>query len=120
MKKINIESVAKNKVNSPLFTGIVEIQSLFYNKSECDLSINYVHFPEGIHNKFHKHSTDQILIVTEGKGFVETKVKKINVKTGDIIWTPKGEIHKHGALSGSKFSHISITRSKSKIIQVED
>lgn len=119
MKVISIKSVKKIRVKSPLFTGAVNLQPLLSDTNESDLSISYVHFPKGIHNKFHKHSTDQILIVTEGKGFVATQKKKIEVGKGDIIWTPAKEMHKHGALPGQKFSHISITRNKSKLTQTE-
>lgn len=119
MKLEQLKKLRKIKISNKLFTAKVEMQIPFADLSKSDLSIVYVVFPEGIHNKFHRHSTDQILIVTEGQGFVETKTKKIKVKEGDIIYTPKGEVHKHGALPGYKFTHISITKSKSIITQVE-
>ena len=119
MHIVNIEKVKDEKVSSSLFTADVAIQTPFGELDEPDLLVSYVHFPEGVHNKFHKHSTDQILIVTQGQGFVATEEKKVTVKEGDIILIPAGQIHKHGALPGYKFTHIALTRSNSKLKQVE-
>jgi quercetin dioxygenase-like cupin family protein len=79
------------------------------------LSIDYVHFPNGTRNKFHTHTNDQVLIATAGKGIVATKHKVVHIKRGDIVWAPAGEIHWHGAEKGSSFTHISITRSHTKL-----
>ena len=119
MKIANIKKLKHQKVSAPLFTADIELQLPFENITEKDLSISYVHFSQGAQNKFHKHSTDQVLIVTDGKGFVATREKIYKVKEGDIVWTPAGEVHKHGALPGQNFTHISITRSKSKLTQEE-
>src|SRR5579859_3708792 len=98
MKVINIKKVPKQKLGKPLFTGMVSRQSPVADTEGSDLSIDYVHFPTGIRNEYHKHANDQVLIVTDGLGFVETEDKKVAVKEGDIIWTPAGEIHRHGAI----------------------
>src|SRR6266550_5725518 len=115
MKVINIKKVPRQKLGKPLFTGMVTRQSPVRDDEGSDLSIDYVHFPLGIRNEFHKHANDQVLIVTEGKGIVETKDKKVAVKEGDVIWAPAGEVHRHGAVPGHKFTHISVTRSKTKL-----
>lgn len=78
-----------------------------------------VHFPKGVRNKFHKHANDQVLIVIKGHGIVATCDQKIEVKEGDVIWTPAGEEHWHGAILESEFSHISVTKAHTKITQVE-
>ncbi len=103
----------------PIFTGKVKRQSPVKDDEGSDLSIDYIHFPKGIRNKFHKHSNDQVLIVIKGNGIVETKQKSFKVKKGDVIWTKAGEVHRHGAGSNSSFSHISITRSHTKLTQIE-
>ena len=72
MKIVNIQKVPKQKLGVPLFTGNVTRQSPVTDNEGSDLSIDYVHFPKGTRNKFHKHSNDQVLIVTEGKGIIET------------------------------------------------
>jgi len=91
---------------------------------DTDLSKNFlitqVNFGRGVRNKFHKHSTEQVLIVTEGKGIVATEKEEITVSVGDIIYIPKGEKHWHGAAKGSTFSHIYVWPPNSKLTQLED
>ena len=119
MKIINIKKVNKQKLFEPLFTGPVTRQSQVTDDEGSQLSIDYVHFPKGIRNKFHKHENDQVLIILKGKGFVVTKKQKVKVKVGDVVWAPAGEEHWHGAASGSNFSHISVTPAHTKLTQTE-
>lgn len=119
MKVINIKDTKKQYLYKPLFTGEVIRQSPVTDSEGSDLSIDYVHFPKGVRNKFHKHSNDQVLIVIKGEGIVATRNKKAKVKEGDVVWAPAGEEHWHGAVSDSDFSHISVTMSHTKITQVE-
>lgn len=119
MKAVNIKNVKKQNLGEPLFTGKVTRQSPVTDNEGSDLSIDYVNFPRGVRNKFHKHSNDQVLIVTKGEGVVATRNKKVKVKKGDVVWAPAGEEHWHGAVSDSDFTHISVTRSHTKLTQVE-
>lgn len=119
MKVVHVKDVKKQKLAAPLFTGNVLRQSPITDNEGSDLSIDYVHFPKGIRNKLHRHANDQVLIVTRGKGLVFNKGKLHKVKRGDVIWTKAGEAHWHGASKHSNFSHISVTRSHTKLTQVE-
>ena len=119
MKIINIKDTKKQYLGKPLFTGEVVRQSPVTDNEGSDLSIDYVYFPKGIRNKFHKHSNDQVLIVLKGRGIVSTKDKQFKVKGGDVIWTRANEVHWHGAEKGSAFSHISVTKAHTKLTQVE-
>ncbi len=117
MKIINIKKVKKQYLEKPLFTGKVTRQSPVTDNEGSDLSIDYVYFPKGVRNKFHKHSNDQVLIVLKGRGIVANKDKEFKVKKGDVIWTQAGEVHWHGAEHGSAFSHISVTKAHTKLTQ---
>lgn len=119
MKVINIKNIKKQVMGPPLFTGRVTSQTPIPDKVGVDVSVNFIHFPKGIHNKFHTHSNDQILIVTEGQGFIVTRKQRVKINKGDIVWAPAGEEHWHGAVPGSKFSHISITKAQTKLTQLE-
>ena len=119
MKVINIKNTKKHYLHKPLFTREVVRQSPVTDNEGSDLSIDYVHFPKGVRNKFHKHSNDQVLIVLKGKGIVATKDEKAEVKEGDVVWAPAGEEHWHGAAPDSDFSHISVTRSHTRLTQIE-
>lgn len=118
MKVKKLSEVEREIVDDPLFTGTVFRQTPFPDE-ESDLSVNYIYFKDGVHNKMHIHSNDQILIVTEGKGIVATEDEQIYIEEGDVIHVPAGEPHWHGAASGEDFTHISITRSETKLTQVD-
>lgn len=50
------------------------------------------------------------MIVTGGTGWVQEEGgKKIEIKPGDVIWTPPGVKHWHGATASSSMSHIAMT-----------
>ena len=119
MKVVHTKHVARQKIGPALFTGKVIRYSPVTDTQGSQLSIDYVHFPKGIRNKFHKHSNDQVLIVMQGAGIVATKTKKVHVTKGDVVWAPAGEIHWHGASSHASFTHISVTKGKTKLTQVE-
>lgn len=119
MKVVHFKNIKPTKNGPPLFTGVVTLNTPFADVLAADLSITYVHFPKGVRNKFHTHSNDQVLIVTKGKGIVATKEKEEQVSEGDIIWVPKGETHWHGAGADDDFTHISVTRSQTKLQQFE-
>ena len=119
MHIVNMNGVAKTPIVNPLFTGEnVSIQPLAPEGG--DFSMSVVNFGKGVRNKFHSHESDQILIVTQGKGIVATEQEQREVSTGDVIVFPAGEKHWHGATNDSDFSHIYITRSDSKTKQLEE
>jgi quercetin dioxygenase-like cupin family protein len=120
MNVVSISDVAKTPLISTLFTGDdVTVQPLVPEGGDYNMSI--VNFGKGVRNKFHQHDSDQILIVTSGKGIVATEHEQRTVTVGDVILFPKGEKHWHGAAADSEFSHIFITRTGGrKYIQLED
>ena len=119
MKVVQISSVPKQPFVNPLFTGPdVTRQVIVPDSSEYD--VNNVNFCRGVRLKFHAHDSEQILIVTAGRGIVATEVEQRIVTVGDVIFIPKGEKHWHGATNDSEFSHIFIYRKGSKYTQLED
>jgi 4-carboxymuconolactone decarboxylase len=122
MKLVKISQVAKEPFDSlgPLFTGPVTIQTIIGAELSKNYFISQVNFGRGIRNKFHTHSTDQILIVTEGKGIVATDKDEITVIPGYVIYIPAGEKHWHGAAKGATFSHLYVMSPDTKTTQLED
>jgi quercetin dioxygenase-like cupin family protein len=117
MKIIRMEKTLKEPFVSPIFTGDgVTIQKLVPDSR--DFNLNVVHFPKGVGNKFHTHDSEQILIITSGKGIVATEKEEKIVTAGDVILFPAGEKHWHGATDDSEFSHVYVTRmgSETKIV----
>jgi quercetin dioxygenase-like cupin family protein len=119
MTIVKINEVPKESYVTPLFTGPdVTRQSLISNSK--DLRLGIVNFGKGMRNKFHTHDSDQILIVTAGKGIVATEKEEKAVTVGEIVLFPAGEKHWHGATQDSEFSHIVVTKAESKTTQRED
>ena len=119
MKVINISKIPKKPFVHPLLTGTdVTVQDVVPDSN--DYEIKKVNFSKGIRLKFHMHESEQLLIVTGGKGIVATEKEERVVTVGDIIYAPKGEKHWHGATNDSDFSHIFIYRKGSKVTQLED
>jgi len=109
MKVIKESKVAKEPVNSPLFTGAVTRQTMLTKETSKSFNMGIVHFDKGAKNKFHAHTSDQMLIVTAGTGIVATEKERHTVSVGDTILILAGEKHWHGATEHSEFSHITIT-----------
>ena len=120
MKVIKTVQAAKEPSKSPLFTGPVTMQQIIGTDLSKNFSIRQVNFSPGVRNKFHSHSGEQILIVTEGKGIVATDKEEITVVPGDVIFFPAGEKHWHGAVKSSTFSHLYVQSPDSKMTQLED
>ena len=120
MKVTNIDQTAKEPQVRPLFTGPVTMQELVGTELSKRFSIRQVNFDRGVRNKFHSHTIEQILIVTEGKGIVATDKEEIEVEPGDVIFIPVGEKHWHGAAEGATFSHLYVMSPDSQTAQLED
>ena len=119
MHIVSMKDVPKKSRIAPLFTAEdVTVQPLIPGGGDYNMSI--VNFGRGVRNKFHVHESDQILIVTAGKGIVATEKEQRTVTVGDVILFPKGEKHWHGATEDSEFSHIYVTKAGGRTTQVED
>ena len=55
---------------------------------------------------WHIHSKGQLLIVTEGSGLIQEWGKPVQrIVKGDVVWTPPGIKHWHGASPESAMTH---------------
>ena len=99
----------EDRSNAPIFFGgKVTGQSIVGPEMNEYFNFTMVSFAAGARNKFHAHTTDQVLYVTEGDGIVATEGEEVRVTRGDTAWIPAGEKHWHGATPESDFSHISL------------
>ena len=120
MKVVKMNEVAKEPADSPLFTGgPVTRQTVFQRGDVNNFNFGIVSFSAGSRNKFHKHTSDQILIVTEGTGTVATDQEEQTVTEGDVVLIPAGENHWHGAPGSTSMAHITITAKDSQTTQTE-
>jgi len=120
MKVVKVSQAAEEPRESPLFTDPVTIQPIVGTDLSKRFRIAQVNFGKGVRNKFHSHTIEQILIITEGEGIVATENEELTVVPGDIIFIPAGEKHWHGATEGSAFSHLFVMSPDSKTTQLED
>jgi len=120
MKVVKLSEVSSEAVNTPLFTGgDVSRQTPFVPDDLTSLNFGVVSFGSGARNKMHRHTSDQILIITDGTGVVATPSEEATVSAGDVILIPANEDHWHGAPGATPMTHITIQAKGSQTTQIE-
>lgn len=91
------------------FAGSVNVTQLFSPANGLAASGGRVTFQPGARSAWHTHGHGQLLIITDGTGWVQEEgAQKIEVHAGDVIWTPPGVKHWHGATATTAMTHIAI------------
>jgi quercetin dioxygenase-like cupin family protein len=91
------------------FTGSVRVQSLFDAKDATRSTGGQVTFQPGARSAWHTHPFGQVLIVTDGAGWVQQWGGPVQVmRKGDVVWIPAGVKHWHGATPTTTVTHIAI------------
>ncbi|HEX2285621.1 MAG TPA: cupin domain-containing protein [Mycobacterium sp.] len=91
------------------FTGQVTVKPLFDPNPVRNTGAAEVTFTPGARTAWHTHPGGQTLIVTTGIGWIQQwGGQKLSIKPGDVIWTPPGVKHWHGASDTSAMTHIAI------------
>lgn len=107
--KIIRQDIERAKPNtSPIMVGDVVSQNLVAEGDAPSLRVTAVTFRDGAVNKWHAHSTEQVLIVTHGTGIVATDVDERSITPGDVVLIPAHERHWHGAAPGETMTHLAI------------
>lgn len=92
------------------FTGSVRVEPLFEASAPARAFGARVTFEPGARTGWHVHPLGQILIVTSGVGRVQRWGDPVEeIRQGDIVWTPPGQKHWHGASANSAMTHIAVT-----------
>src|SRR5437899_2469458 len=103
------DSLKSNKGSAQYFTGSVQVQQLFPVNDPSRTSGGKVTFEAGARSAWHTHPFGQILIVTEGTGWIQQWGGPIEeIRKGDVIWIPAGVKHWHGATPNTAMTHIAI------------
>ena len=126
MKKVTMSDIPRTEADmAPLGSGglmtgtQVWRQSILNPDDSQNFNFAIVAFDAGSRNKFHKHSGDQILVITEGHGQVANDDEVVEVVQGDVVVIPAGENHWHGAPGDTAMAHITITVKGSQTEQTE-
>jgi quercetin dioxygenase-like cupin family protein len=94
------------------FTGSARIDPLFAPQAPPAPSATsgaYVTFEPGARSAWHTHPAGQVLIVTAGVGRVQRWGGPVQeIRPGDVVWTPPGVKHWHGAAPSTSVTHIAI------------
>jgi quercetin dioxygenase-like cupin family protein len=98
----------QSKVAEGTFSGKAW-QDLYIKPSEGGVAVGNIYFEPCARTLWHSHSGGQLLIIVAGEGFVATEDEKVTSRTGDIIWTPPGVRHWHGATADRFVLHTAVT-----------
>lgn len=91
------------------FTGNARIDPLFPARAPSRVSAGYVTFQPNARSMWHTHPLGQTLVVTAGMGWIQQAAgDKQVIKPGDVIWTPPGVKHWHGATATTGMTHMAI------------
>jgi quercetin dioxygenase-like cupin family protein len=109
MEVKSIDAVPAQDGPEQYFSGRVQIRPLFSASEPARMSCGCVTFDPCARSAWHTHPLGQALIVMSGRGFVQRWGGPVReIRAGDVIWTPPGEKHWHGAAPDSSMTHIAI------------
>jgi quercetin dioxygenase-like cupin family protein len=88
------------------FTGDVHFDVIARSEAA---RVNTVRFAPCARTAWHSHARGQTLHVTDGLGLARSRGGEVVViRPGDVIWTPPGEEHWHGAAPDRFMVHTAI------------
>ena len=103
------DSLEPKKASAEYFTGAVQVQELFPADDPSRTSGGRVTFEPRARSAWHTHPLGQILIVTDGTGWVQQWGGPIQeIRKGDVVRIPAGVRHWHGATPSTSMTHIAI------------
>ena len=84
-------------------------QEMITDAQSSNFRCNVVNFSAGATTGWHAHDSDQILVVTAGRGIVANETEEREITVGDVVHIKAGERHWHGAKPNTTLSHITVT-----------
>jgi len=104
----HIDKGGRQRVTDAIFRGEVRRQPVVGDELSTQLYLGEITFKDGGANKWHMHTSDQILVITEGEGIVADEGEERAVSAGDVAFIPANTKHWHGARAGRDMTHLSI------------
>jgi quercetin dioxygenase-like cupin family protein len=108
--KVEILSTQESVKGSPeMFTGDVWYDVIVGAEKYPRMRVNIVRFAPGARTAWHSHAVGQTLYVTEGRGRAQSRGGQIiEIRPGDVVHTPSGEWHWHGAAPDHFMTHLAM------------
>ena len=104
-------SAARTVIRGPAqaYTGEATADTLIAPNDSSRVMAVTVTFEPGARTAWHNHPAGQYLIVTSGVGWVQERGgKKREIHAGDVVFTPPGVAHWHGATPTEALSHLAV------------
>ncbi|SDM19132.1 Cupin domain protein [Franzmannia pantelleriensis] len=91
------------------FSGHAVVNRMVAGDSAQYGSVGKVDFAPGARSAWHTHPAGQLLIVTDGKGWVQEEGQpRHEIRAGDVVWIEPNVNHWHGATDTTSMGHISV------------
>lgn len=97
------------KLPEEWFTGDAWTDVVYRGEGESRARLNVVRFAPAARTAWHSHSLGQTLYILEGIALVQSRGGEIiEAHPGDVIYTPPGEQHWHGASPERFMAHLAL------------
>ncbi|WP_369255665.1 cupin domain-containing protein [Streptomyces sp. R35] len=97
------------KLPADWFTGDAYADVIYRGQEPSRARANMVRFTPGARTAWHSHGLGQTLCIVEGIALIQSRGGDIlEAHPGDVIHTPAGEEHWHGAAPEQFMSHIAL------------
>lgn len=91
------------------FVGDVWADTLYRGDQPSRIRAGLARFAPGARSAWHSYGLGQILYITEGIALIGVRGGHIiEARPGEVIWTPAGEQHWHGAAPGQFMTHLAL------------
>lgn len=97
------------KLPAEMFTGDAWADVIYRGEDPSRARANMVRFAPGARTAWHSHGLGQSLYIVEGIALIQSRGGEIvEARPGDVIFTPAGEEHWHGAAPDRFMAHIAL------------
>jgi quercetin dioxygenase-like cupin family protein len=104
-----IKPPATAKLPAEMFTGDAWADVIYRGEDPSRARANMVRFAPCARTAWHSHGLGQTLYIVEGIALIQSRGSDIvEAHPGDVIFTPAGEEHWHGATSDRFMAHIAL------------
>jgi quercetin dioxygenase-like cupin family protein len=100
---------ATTKGPADRFTGDVWFDMIASGEEPSRLRVTAVRFSPSARTAWHSHAVGQTLYVVDGLGLAQARGGAVlEIGAGDVVVTPPGEWHWHGAVSDRFMTHLAM------------